>query len=544
MRLFTDVKIGHRLAVGFGLTLTFTAIIVICGISNINSIGSELGWIVSVNNAKVKAITDVRFALSDVTCRIGDLVTTENDNRRQEAKKGIDEARARYKYAMQTLKSLETDKQGKKLLAELEGAIAEGRELNNSLITLSMEGRTTEAARRYGEAVDTVQRYLSKADEMVRYDDDRLRSEFSNAERTVSRANLTFICLGVVTLLVGMWLSRAITKSISIPILRSSAHIDQMAQGNFSIPVSDNALRRKDEMGIFARSMHALNSNLRRMLKDIASSAERVTSASTQLSTFAERLSKGALEQVEMAGQVASSSEEMSQTSDDIARNSNAVAESASRAVNVAEGGQDVVDKAIKEVNVIARVVETAVGFVQDLGEQSKRIGTIITVINGIADQTNLLALNATIEAARAGEHGKGFAVVADEVRKLAEKTNSSTKEIGEMIDAIKGGVEKTVASMDTARDKVVVGATLSSQASEALIQIITSIGGLHGGVQQIASATTEMSSTTDEIAHDIEKISLVSQNTLSSTEEIAKASLGLADLARNLEVMLQGFTV
>lgn len=523
MRLFTDVKIGRRLAVGFGLTLTFTAIIVICGISNINSIGSELGWIVSVNNAKVKAITDVRFALSDVTCRIGDLVTTENDNRRQQAKKGIDEARARYKYAMQTLKSLEADKKGKKLLAELEGAIAEGREVNNSLITLSMEGRTTEAARRYGEAVDTVQRYLSKADEMVRYDDDRLRSEFSNAKRTVSRANLTFICLGVVTLLVGMWLSRAITKSISIPILRSSAHIDQMAQGNFPIPVSENALRRKDEMGIFARSMHALNSNLRRMLKDIASSAERVTSASTQLSTFAERLSKGALEQVEMAGQVASSSEEMSQTSDDIAKNSNAVAESASRAVNVAEGGQDVVDKTIKEVNVIARVVETAVGFVQDLGEQSKRIGTIITVINGIADQTNLLALNATIEAARAGEHGKGFAVVADEVRKLAEKTNSSTKEIGEMIDAIKGGVEKTVASMDTARDKVMVGAALSSQASEALVQIITSIGGLHGGVQQIASATTEMSSTTDEIAHDIEKISLVSQNTLSSTEEIAR---------------------
>ena len=195
-------------------------------------------------------------------------------------------------------------------------------------------------------------------------------------------------------------------------------------------------------------------------------------------------------------------------------------------------------------MNLIAETVETALGFVRELGEQSAKIGDIVTAINDIADQTNLLALNAAIEAARAGEHGRGFAVVADEVKKLAERTSTSTTEIASMINNIREGVRKTVVSMDTAKDKVGAGVEYSSQASASLEGIIKSINRLHGGVHQIATATEEMSATTGEIARDINQIEVVTQETFSSSEEISQAAAGLSDLSRRLEGAVQNFKV
>ncbi len=544
MRLFTDVRIGRRLAIGFGIILCLTTIVVVAGLLYLNFMNQTFERVVKVNNAKIKQANIARASLADITYLVGKIVTARDGTARAEAKKKIDEQRAAYLCSVDTLESLEINREGKQLIAKLKEEVTKGGKLSDGVIELALGGNSKEAARGYGELIDIAGGYNKAADDIVRYNEGRLQYRCDEAKNRSFTARIVFIALGIMTLLVGMYLSRAITRSITIPIGRSSAHIDLMAKGDFSIPVSAHALNRKDEMGIFAKSMHAMSANLGSILKEVTTSSMSLASASAQLTVSAEHLSKGAMEQVERATQVAAGSTEMSQVSEDIARNTSTVAGSASDAVKVAKGGQEVVDKAIREVNIIAETVDTAMGFVKELGEESEKIGDIVTAINEIADQTNLLALNAAIEAARAGEHGRGFAVVADEVKKLAERTSTSTTEIGDMINTIKVGVQKTVESIDKAKSKVVTGVEYSSQASAALDHIISSIDNLYNEVHQIASAIEEMSATTEEISRDINQISDVTKETLSSSEEISGAANGLSGLSGNLETAVQRFKV
>jgi len=195
-------------------------------------------------------------------------------------------------------------------------------------------------------------------------------------------------------------------------------------------------------------------------------------------------------------------------------------------------------------VKEIAQTVDESAAFVKTLGERSHQIGEIITVINDIADQTNLLALNAAIEAARAGEQGRGFAVVADEVRKLAERTANATSEIGSMISAIQEGVSQAVGSMESATRKVETGVELSNSAGQSLRLIVQSVEQLQLMVQQIASATEEMSATSEQITRDIEQIASVSQGVAVSSRQTAKASSEMAQLSETFELLVGEFTL
>jgi methyl-accepting chemotaxis protein len=360
----------------------------------------------------------------------------------------------------------------------------------------------------------------------------------------VGTARAVFIALSFLTILVGGGLSKTITRSIIIPIARSSAHIDLMAKGDFSIPVSVHALKRKDEMGVFAKSIDAMNRNLGRMLAEVASSATSISAASNRLSTSASQVSKGATQQAEKTTQVASGSAEMNQVAQIIAMSASKVASSANDAVKTANGSRDVVTGAITKVKAIADTMDLTAGFVKDLGKQSERIGDIVTAINEIADQTNLLALNAAIEAARAGDHGRGFAVVAAEVKKLAERTSASTKEIAEMITTIRMGVQKTVESMDMANSNVVAGVELSYRTSTSLENIIMGITTLHSGIHQIATATEEMTSTSEEMENDISQVSNISRETLSSSGEMFEAAESLLIVSQDLEAAVQTFRI
>jgi methyl-accepting chemotaxis protein len=283
---------------------------------------------------------------------------------------------------------------------------------------------------------------------------------------------------------------------------------------------------------------------LKSAIADIKRISVRLTEDSRQLSASAGQISQAMEEQSSKSSQIATATEEMSQTTVDIAKNSLSIASSATVASTVAKEGEVIVNRSVNEVNTIAEKVSESSDLIKTLGERSKQIGNIVEVIKDIADQTNLLALNAAIEAARAGEQGRGFAVVADEVRKLAERTTSATSEISGMIQSIQGEVDKAVLSAEFAAKQVAVGVDLSTQAGGALLKIVDSVDGLHQMVEQIASATHEMSSVSDQISSDISMIAQSSKGILSRSEQISLSASDLAELSATLHGIAGQFKV
>ncbi len=344
---------------------------------------------------------------------------------------------------------------------------------------------------------------------------------------------LYLLIFGIAPVILGYLSGVAIKRSILQPLGRMTSIASTLAQGDLTI---DIGAARKDEFRDVKAALRTQIETWRTVLRDMKSSAGDLSLAAQELSAGAEQMSIGFGDQANRSSQVATASEEMSQTIVDMARNTNSIADSASRTVSVAKEGDQIVTRSTEKVKEIAHIVDNSACLVKSLGERSHQIGTVVSVIKDIADQTNLLALNAAIEAARAGEQGRGFAVVADEVRRLAERTAQSTSQIEETIKAIQDEVSKVVSSMDNATSNVNLGVELVIQAGSALQAIVQTAGDLQLKVHQIASATEEMSATSEEINRDIEQIASVSKDGCLRIRQVADASIQLTNLSKTME--------
>lgn len=391
----------------------------------------------------------------------------------------------------------------------------------------------TNAAVKFQNAHEKIQRLIQIQGEVTKAIYDEASSIYAFSRNKVIAFSAFAVAMVIAFVIV-------LTRLIAKPLNHLATNIaSKIAQGDLDVDIK---VEGKDEIGQLSSAMKNMVSNLKEVLGGMKSSADNLASASQQLSASSEQMSKGVTEQVAKTSQIATSSAEMSQTIIDIAKNASNIASFAAEAVNIARDGEGVVGKSVEEVNAIASVVNESADLITSLGHRSRQIGEIVSVIKDIADQTNLLALNAAIEAARAGEQGRGFAVVADEVRKLAERTAKATSEIGEMIKAIQDDVDRAVSSMEDATKRVETGVELSKRTGKALHAIVESVTNLQSMVQQIASATEEMSTVSEQISQDVETVASVTSETSSSATQISHASADLATLAVKLEGIVSQF--
>lgn len=311
----------------------------------------------------------------------------------------------------------------------------------------------------------------------------------------------------------------------------------QVADGDLSVDV-----RVKDGSGSVLGAMREMVENLRGIVSQVMRSAESIAAASQQLHGSAEQIATASEEVACQATTVATAGEEMSATSGDIARNCQMAADGAGLASRTASNGTEVVNATVQIMGRIAARVSATARTVQNLGERSDQIGAIIGTIEDIADQTNLLALNAAIEAARAGEQGRGFAVVADEVRALAERTTRATREIGEMIKSIQAETRAAVTAMEQGVCEVEAGTGEASRSGQALQQILDQINDVAMQVSQIATAAEEQTATTSEISNNMMQITEAVQATARGSAESAQASEVLSRQAEDMKLLVGRF--
>ncbi|HEY0801802.1 MAG TPA: methyl-accepting chemotaxis protein, partial [Steroidobacteraceae bacterium] len=300
----------------------------------------------------------------------------------------------------------------------------------------------------------------------------------------------------------------------------------------------------EDEIGELARSINEMQSNLRAMIGSVSASIERIATASEELSANAASQAQGAGTQTERTDQVAVAMQEMSMAVAQVADNSGHASEASRKAADTARQGGMIVEDALVKMRGIADSVAQTAKKVADLGKSSNQIGEIIGTIDDIADQTNLLALNAAIEAARAGEQGRGFAVVADEVRKLAERTRRATKEIAQMIENIQTETRGAVQVMQSGTAQVKLGVDSTTRAGSSLREIIQTSETAGAMVTAIASSAAEQKIATGDITTNLEQIAAITQGAAAGAKESAKAINELSNLAMDLQAMVGKFKV
>lgn len=628
-----NVSVKTKLAVGFGLVLLLTLLIMLTGwtgLSGVISRGDKLGYIASLNDLT----KDLRIARLDYEMRRGEQGTTAVSGLLGQLDSGLKIARTlieqpadialiedqlaaveTYKRAFEAMAQAGANRENARSklgdtadnavakVAEVEKALLQGDSVSqfNSIVELSkliqqarfqVRGYTysgkVEAEQPALDAIDNALKKIASLNGQIgdqfsnnleqasaslqayraavsQFRDSQLasaaalkimgaqgdilldRSKNLTMSQTVVRdtdaahAKNLLLLATILALIFGLVAAWAITRQIILPLEQTLKVAERVASGDLSHNLTS---LRQDELGQLQRAMQSMTVGLRELIGGISDGVTQIASAAEQLSAVTEQTSAGVNSQKVETDQVATAMNEMAATVQEVARNAEEASEAAVAADQQAREGDKVVGEAIAQIERLATEVGNSTEAMGDLKRESDKIGSVLDVIKSVAQQTNLLALNAAIEAARAGEAGRGFAVVADEVRSLAQRTQKSTEEIEELIAGLQTGTQQVAAIMDNSRGLTDSSVELTRRAGSALASITRTVSTIQAMNSQIATAAEQQSAVAEEINRSVLNVRDISEQTAAASEETATSSTELARLGTHLQALVGRFRV
>jgi methyl-accepting chemotaxis protein len=383
-------------------------------------------------------------------------------------------------------------------------------------------------------ADDNFKKLSELADELVKIEDSLAKTAFENADAANSRAIMTSLVVMLLAIAGSIGVSFIMARGISRRVSTATASTCRIAEGDLTVEIVRSG---SDEVGQMLEALHRMQQRLREVIGDIANNAGLVHESANSLSTSADQISQSVHSQSEAVSSTAAAVEEMTVSISQVSDNANSARNVAEQTAKIATDGKHLVDGAAAEINKISDSVGTTGRSITELQASSQQISQIANVIKEIAEQTNLLALNAAIEAARAGEQGRGFAVVADEVRKLAERTGRSTHEIKQMIDTIQVQTNEAVTQMDNASHQVETGVTMIRDLQKPLEVLAESSAAAVASLIDLSNAAHEQSDASTQIAQNVERIAQAGEE---NSAVAANSRVKAQDLNRMADSLLE----
>jgi len=389
----------------------------------------------------------------------------------------------------------------------------------------------------FNSAFSQLEEEMASLSELI---ESNAKTSGDGTRQTISHANLILLCVLVAGLLLLLLQGRWVISSIMGPLQVASRIAADIAQGNLSTPIDEP--RRQDEASRLISNLATMQRDLRSMIEVVRSNAHGVNDMSEQLSGGCHQVAGSSQQQSEAAGTMAAAASEMTSSIEEITRHAEHALNMANQAEALAKNGGRVIHQVVRDMDDIARSARHSAQVIRTLDKESEAIFSIIQVIKGIADQTNLLALNAAIEAARAGEQGRGFAVVADEVRGLAGRTSASTQEIADMVLRIQSSTREAVNSMEAGVAQVDKGMAVTAEVERAISEILEATLSTRQLVNDISRTIGEQSLASNEIAHQVEMIATMSAGNNRVIGETATSTDQLSSLAGQLSQSVDRF--
>jgi len=378
-------------------------------------------------------------------------------------------------------------------------------------------------------------------DALIQYQVEQAKNEYDRVTLLTNSIYVLSIGAIIAGLVLSVFIGLLIARSVSHGVSALEKATARLAKGDLTARAECDS---RDELGEVAGAFNHMAGDFASLIGELRQSADHVAGAAAALSNTSDRVSEISKAQVDGAGSAANSIEDLNAAVKEIAQRADGAVTAADEASAMSAHGQQVVTGAVQGIQQVASTVSNTAGLMTALGQRSNQIGQIIQVIRGIAEQTNLLALNAAIEAARAGEQGRGFAVVADEVRNLAERTSTATGEISDMIKAIQSETSSAVDAMQTGSRQAEVGVEQANQAMQALQQINGSVKRVVDMIQGIAAATRSQSQATDTITVRVEEISEMAKDNSKHIDQTTQSSHDLHKLSAHLQQLVSHFKV
>ncbi|HUA97927.1 MAG TPA: methyl-accepting chemotaxis protein [Terracidiphilus sp.] len=553
-----DMKVGKRLALGFGICLALTmgiAAMAYWGLASLKRASNDL----QNQSNRMLVVKDASVDIANLYLDIWHIVTTKDSQARQDYKEELDKTRATYAAKLAKLKDSGNPEYGREQMEKIETAVANAKNLNLKVVDEAMKGDSARAVSEFaGDGAVKGQGIFQAMADYCDWQQQQVTATQHAMEGVQSRVNWLLAILIVVAVALTVTFSILVTRSITEPVMLGVSVLQRISGGDISINVPETMTARKDELGELARAMQIMSENLRRLLGGIADGVQTLAASSTELTAVARQTATGTASMSEKAHTVAAAAEEASANTASIAAGMEQSASSLSSVASATEQMSATVGDISANTSKARVISEQATGQaqtiteqMQKLGQAAQEIGHVTETITNISAQTNLLALNATIEAARAGTAGKGFAVVANEIKELARQTAEATEDIKARIAGIQNSTGTAITDIgqittvikDVGTIVTTIAAAIEEQAAVTK-DVARNIAQASGGVQDANERVSQTAQVSQSIAKDIAGVNVAVAEIEQGGEHVEASAAELSKLAEQLGAQVAKFKV